>query len=80
MAIITGKGPDAFCAGGDLKETQPLAPQTIAEIAKHNRGEAAGVLGPSRWTDVYKPILAAVNGVAYAGDLPGTSICVCDDL
>jgi enoyl-CoA hydratase len=27
------------------------------------------VLGPSRWTDIYKPIVAAVNGVAYAGGL-----------
>ncbi len=28
-----------------------------------------GVLGPSRWTDIYKPTIAAVNGVAYAGGL-----------
>jgi len=27
------------------------------------------VLGPSRWTDIYKPTIAAVNGVAYAGGL-----------
>lgn len=36
-------------------------------VAQHNRGEAPGILGPSRWTDIYKPIIAAVNGVAYAG-------------
>ena len=30
---------------------------------------ADGVLGPSRWTDIYKPTIAAVNGVAYAGGL-----------
>ena len=40
-----------------------------AEIAAHNRGERPGILGPSRWTDIYKPIIAAVNGVAYAGGL-----------
>jgi enoyl-CoA hydratase len=39
------------------------------EIAAHNRGERPGILGPSRWTDIYKPIIAAVNGVAYAGGL-----------
>ena len=27
------------------------------------------MLGPSRWTDIYKPTIAAVNGVAYAGGL-----------
>jgi enoyl-CoA hydratase len=40
-----------------------------AEVAAHARGERPGVLGPSRWTDIYKPIIAAVNGVAYAGGL-----------
>ena len=40
-----------------------------AEIAAHDRGERPGVLGPSRWTDIYKPTIAAVNGVAYAGGL-----------
>jgi enoyl-CoA hydratase len=39
------------------------------EVAQHNRGEAPGILGPSRWTDIYKPIIAAVNGAAYAGGL-----------
>ncbi|MEM8934187.1 MAG: enoyl-CoA hydratase-related protein, partial [Acidobacteriota bacterium] len=38
-------------------------------LAAHERGEQPGVLGPTRWTDIYKPILAAVNGVAYAGGL-----------
>jgi enoyl-CoA hydratase len=46
-----------------------LIPSTGAEIAAHVRGERAGVLGPSRWTDIYKPVIAAVNGVAYAGGL-----------
>jgi enoyl-CoA hydratase len=40
-----------------------------AEVTAHARGERPGVLGPSRWTDIYKPIIAAVNGVAYASGL-----------
>jgi len=39
------------------------------EIAAHSKGEKPGILGPSRWTDIYKPIIAAVNGAAYAGGL-----------
>jgi enoyl-CoA hydratase len=69
VAIITGTGDKAFCAGGDLKAGEGIMPLDADEIAAHNRGERPGVLGPSRWTDIYKPIIAAVNGVAYAGGL-----------
>lgn len=67
VAIITGVGDKAFCSGADLKHVAELVPSTPAEIAANNRGERPGYLGPSRWTDIYKPIIAAVNGVAYAG-------------
>ncbi len=75
VAIITGAGDKAFCAGGDLTGEVNLAKTTTLErpadsvLASHERGEQPGVLGPSRWTDIYKPIIAAVNGVAYAGGL-----------
>ncbi len=81
VAVITGAGDSAFCAGGDLKsnfhasehtahhdpDQAVLCPMEPADIARHDRGEAPGILGPSRWTDIYKPIIAAVNGIAYAG-------------
>jgi enoyl-CoA hydratase/carnithine racemase len=60
VAVLTGAGDRAFCAGGDLKgsfEESDLDPGR------------PGVLGPSRWTDLYKPTIAAVNGAAYAGGL-----------
>ena len=30
---------------------------------------AEGNIGPTRWTDINKPVIAAVNGAAYAGGL-----------
>lgn len=71
VAIITGTGDRAFCSGGDLKASLNggLIGLTEEEKQLHREGKVDGILGPSRWTDIYKPIIAAVNGVAYAGGL-----------
>src|SRR5690348_6867435 len=58
VGILTGAGDRAFSAGGDLKAA-------MAGDLEVDASPADGVLGPSRWTDVYKPTIAAVNGVAY---------------
>ena len=55
--------------GGDLKHGTDIVSLDPDEVAAHCRGERPGYLGPSRWTDIYKPIIAAVNGAAYAGGL-----------
>ena len=70
VAVLTGRGDKSFSAGGDLKNF--YAGERIEDVydaARHEAGEMPGVLGPSRWTDIYKPIVAAVNGTAYAGGL-----------
>jgi len=60
VGVLTGAGDQAFCAGGDLK---------AARGGETTLDDADGVLGPSRWTHVHKPTIAAVNGAAYAGGL-----------
>ncbi len=70
VAIITGEGDKAFCSGADLKaQLNGEFKLTAADVQKHKEGNMPGFIGPSRWTDIYKPIIAAVNGVAYAGGL-----------
>ncbi|NOY70211.1 MAG: enoyl-CoA hydratase [Deltaproteobacteria bacterium] len=69
VAILTGAGEKAFCAGGDLKAGEGIVSADKDEILAHVTGKKPGYIGPSRWTDIYKPIIAAVNGLAYAGGL-----------
>jgi enoyl-CoA hydratase len=60
VGVLTGAGDQAFCAGGDL---------VAARTGEVTLDDPDGVLGPSRWTHVWKPTIAAVNGAAYAGGL-----------
>lgn len=58
VAILTGSGDKAFCAGMDLKE----AADTMLGVPPR---DFLPVIGDT--IHVTKPVIAAVNGVAYAG-------------
>jgi len=58
VLVLTGAGDKAFCAGGDLKEMAATGlrvppPEFLPQFG--------------RTIEVAKPVIAAVNGVAYAG-------------
>lgn len=74
VAILTGAGERAFCAGMDLNEALP---QIVA-------GDEMGYEDHTKrpFSDVYKPIIGAVNGLCMAGGLEfllGTDLRVAAD-
>jgi len=62
-AIITGAGDRAFTAGADLKETIPRRP----EMWEFWQTQAEQIL--NRGLEVWKPVIAAVNGYCLAGGM-----------
>ncbi len=71
VALLTGSGQQAFCAGGDLKFFIPLltgAKQAETDWEKRLMADLMQVLTALlRPFELYKPIIAAVNGDAIAG-------------
>jgi len=73
VAILTGVG-DSYCAGADLRDLVPMFKELGERVARgetelDGRPLTAGTDAVFRSYQVYKPIIAAVNGPCVAGGM-----------
>jgi enoyl-CoA hydratase/carnithine racemase len=80
VAILTGAGNEAFCAGWDLKEMlkDPVpTPWKTLDDLKELAWNGPGFGGITRGMEIWKPIIAAINGFCIAG---GNEIALACDI
>ncbi len=70
VAIVTGVG-ESFCVGADLKSFVPVVTDNVEDLAAGTSDipADAGLTAVLREFDLWKPVIAAVNGLCVAGGM-----------
>jgi len=76
VAVITGAGDKAFCTGADLKQAAQGWLDISEDRFRVQLQNLEGFLGYTLGLDIYKPMIAAINGYCLAGGLE--IACMCD--
>lgn len=77
VAILTGAGDKAFSSGADLKKLIPKVAHQTALERMEDESYRPGFGGITKNMKIWKPIIAAINGICLAG---GTEMALACDL